>query len=124
VLRVSGLDHLVLNVSDARRSVEWYRTHLGLEPLRLAEFERGEVFFPSLRVTDTTIIDLLEVEPSGTNVDHFCIVVDGVDLDELATSGEFVVVDGPDQRWGARGEGRSLYVKDPDGNTVELRTYG
>jgi catechol 2,3-dioxygenase-like lactoylglutathione lyase family enzyme len=123
VPQVTGLDHIVLNVSDARRSAEWYRSQLGLEPLRLEEFGRGEVFFPSVRVNDSTIIDLLEVERSGVNVDHLCLVLDGADLDAMATSGAFDVVDGPDVRWGARGNGRSLYVKDPDGNTVELRTY-
>ena len=41
------------------------------------------------------------------------------DVDELAASGRFVVLDGPDERWGAQGVARSLYVRDPDGNVVE-----
>ena len=47
---VSGLDHVVLNVADVRRSVAWYRDRLGLPVERFDEWERGEVFFPSLRV--------------------------------------------------------------------------
>ena len=45
------------------------------------------------------------------------------DLDELAASGEFEVLDGPITRFGARGSGASLYIRDPDGTTIELRHY-
>jgi catechol 2,3-dioxygenase-like lactoylglutathione lyase family enzyme len=96
---------------------------LGLEPLRVEEWRRGEVPFASVRVDGTTIIDLLEGEVTGQNLDHLALVVDEVDLDELATSGRFDVITGPAGRWGAQGEGRSLYVRDPDGHVVELRTY-
>ena len=47
-----------------------------------------------------------------------------VDLDELADSGKFDVVRGVGRLWGAQGFGHGLYVADPDGNVVELRTYG
>ena len=124
MLRVRAFDHLVLNVGDVERSLAWYSGELGLEALRVDEWRAGKVFFPSVRVNDDTIIDLLQVDRSGNNVDHLCLVVDPIDLDELAASGRFDVVDGPGPRFGARGEGTSLYVRDPDGNTVELRHYG
>jgi len=76
-----------------------------------------------LRLDETTIIDLLRTERSGQNVDHVCLVIEPTDLDAIAASGRFDVVSGPDRRWGARGDGRSLYVLDPDGNVVELRHY-
>jgi catechol 2,3-dioxygenase-like lactoylglutathione lyase family enzyme len=120
---VSGLDHLVLNVADVRRSVAWYRDRLGIPVERFDEWERGEVFFPSLRIDEHTIIDLVEHERSGVNVDHLCLVLADADIDALAASGDFDVVDGPADLWGARGMGRSVYVADPDGNRVELRTY-
>lgn len=123
-VRVTGLDHLVLDVADTERSLAFYAGELGLAPLRVDEWRRGEVFFASVRVDDTTIIDLLEVAPSGRNVDHICLVVEEQDLQALADSGRFEVVDGPDQRFGAQGDGWSLYVRDPDGNVVELRHYG
>ena len=123
-VRVQAMDHVVLNVADTRRAVEWYGGVLGLEVLRFDEWERKEVFFPSVRVDAHTIIDLLEAPRTGSNVDHVCLVVDPAsDLDALAASGTFDVVDGPADRWGARGMGRSLYVRDPDQNVVELRTY-
>ena len=64
-MQVIGLDHIVVNVADTRRSMAWYCDELGLEPLRLDEWERGEVSFPSLRIDGSTIIDLLETERSG-----------------------------------------------------------
>jgi catechol 2,3-dioxygenase-like lactoylglutathione lyase family enzyme len=122
MVHVIGLDHVVLNVADVQRSVAWYRDELGLEVLRLDEFERGEVFFPSVRINERTIMDVLQNERSGQNVDHICLVVTD-DIDSLAASGRFDVVDGPDVRWGAQGDARALYVRDPDGNVVELRAY-
>ncbi len=89
----------------------------------------GTVFFPSLRVNAHTIIDLLpglDPETGDTpngRIDHICLVVEPLDLAALAASGRFEVLDGPDQRYGARGDGTSLYVRDPDGLTVELRHY-
>ena len=81
------------------------------------------MFFPSLRVSESTIIDLVAGQPSDGRLDHFCLVVDPIDLDAMAASGEFEVVDGPGPRFGARGDGTSLYVRDPDGAVVELRHY-
>jgi catechol 2,3-dioxygenase-like lactoylglutathione lyase family enzyme len=124
MVEVIGFDHVVFKVADTRRAVAWYHDRLGLEVLRLDEWERGEVLFVSVRIDATTIIDLLEVAPSGSNVDHVCVVVaPGTDLAAVAASGAFDVLDGPAVRWGAQGDGTSLYVRDPDGNVIELRAY-
>ena len=123
MVQARGIDHVVLNVADVERSVAWYVDRLGFEPLRLEEWRRGEVLFASVRLTDTFIIDLFANERSGDNVDHVCLVVDQLDLDALAASDEFDVVSGPSEVFGARGMGRSVYVRDPDGNVVELRNY-
>lgn len=121
-MRATGLDHIVLNVADARRSMAWYQEHLGLQPLRVEEWERGEAPFVSLRVDGATIIDLLEAERTGENMAHLCLVVDA-DLDAVAAAGQLTVLMGPADLFGARGIGRGLYVEDPDGNVVELRAY-
>ena len=122
-LRVTGLDHVVLNVADVERSLAFYCDELGLAPERVDEWRRGEILFPSVRVDAHTIIDLLAVARTGENADHLCLVVEPVDLEVVKASRRFEVVDGPATRFGARGNGTSLYVKDPDGNTVELRHY-
>jgi catechol 2,3-dioxygenase-like lactoylglutathione lyase family enzyme len=122
-IRVTGLDHIVLDVADVERSLAFYVDQLGLTPVRVDEWRRGEIFFPSVRVDPTTIIDLLAGEPTGENMNHFCLVIEPTDLDAVKADGGFDVVDGPDIRFGAQGNATSLYVRDPDGNTVELRHY-
>ncbi|MDT0449034.1 VOC family protein [Streptomyces hesseae] len=122
-MRVTAFDHLVLNVSDVERSLAFYTGPLGLEPVRVKEWRAGEAPFPSVRVSPTTIIDLVAHERGESNVDHLCLVVDPVDWHEVIASGTFIVTDGPGPRYGARGVAESIYVLDPDGNTIELRWY-
>jgi catechol 2,3-dioxygenase-like lactoylglutathione lyase family enzyme len=124
MVKVVGLDHIVLRVADVERSLAWYRDELGLEPERVDEWRRGEVLFPSVRIDGTTVVDLLKAERSGENMDHVCLVIAPEDLDALKASGRFDVVTGPSRVWGAQGDGLGLYVRDPDGNVVELRHYG
>src|SRR5438309_8107781 len=100
VLHVRGLDHIVLVVTDVERSVEWYRDTLGLEALRFDEWRAGAAPFPSVRVDEGTIIDILAGDRSGTNVDHLCLVLDPTDLHALAAGGRFEVIEGPVSRWG------------------------
>jgi catechol 2,3-dioxygenase-like lactoylglutathione lyase family enzyme len=124
MVKVTGLDHIVLMVADVERSAAWYHDKLGMELMRMEEWRRGEVPFPSLRLGPATILDLFAGERTGENLNHFAVVVDA-DLSEVLASGEFEVVgeDAPAERFGAQGQGLAIYVADPDGNTVELRTY-
>jgi len=123
MVRVVGFDHLVLVVTDVERALAFYTGELGLPGERVDEWRRGEAPFASVRVDEGTIIDLLPGQADGRNVDHLCLVIEAEDLDALAASGRFDVVSGPSRVFGARGYGVSVYVRDPDGNTVELRTY-
>ncbi|ARF57912.1 VOC family protein [Streptomyces gilvosporeus] len=122
-MRVKDFDHLVLNVQDLERSLDFYCGPLGLEPVRVAEWRAGKAPFPSVRVSPTTIIDLVDRPRGESNVDHICLVVDPLDWQEVIDSGTFTVLEGPVTRYGARGDAQSVYVADPDGNTVELRWY-
>lgn len=124
MLHVTGMDHIVLVVADVERSVAWYRDRLGLETLRFDEWKAGRVPFPSVRVDEGTIIDILAGARTGTNVDHLCLVIEPTDLAAVAAADDFDVVEGPVTRWGAQGDGTSIYVRDPDGHMVELRHYG
>ncbi len=125
MIEVTELDHIVLRVADVERSLAWYGSKLGLEGVRVEEFRRQEVFFPSLRIDEHTLIDLVGGEAptgAGGNLDHLCLVVAPGSLDEVDAEHGFEVVD-QGVRFGARGDADSKYVKDPDGNVVELRTY-
>ena len=120
-VRVTGLDHVVVCCSDVERSVTFYCDTLGLEPDRLDEWRRGEVPFPSVRITPTTLIDLFEKSPDGVNMDHFCLVIEPTDLDEIAAA--FPGSSRAEGLYGAQGYASSVYIADPDGNTIELRCY-
>jgi catechol 2,3-dioxygenase-like lactoylglutathione lyase family enzyme len=129
-VKISGFDHLVLAVADVERSIAWYRDVLGLEESRVDEWRRGEAPFPSVRINAESIIDLIPAPALATadttarNVDHICLVVDPTDLADWAKQAGLAIVDGPGPRFGAQGIGTSIYVQDPDDNTIELRYYG
>lgn len=122
-MRVHELDHIVLDVADVERSLAWYTEVLGLEGDRVEQWRTGAVPFPSVRVHAGCIIDLFARERTGENMNHLCLVVDRADVDAVVADPRLTVVDGPGRRYGARGDGWSVYVLDPDGNTVELRAY-
>ena len=129
-LKIIEMDHIVLNVSNVERSVAFYTGTLGLTGERLDEFRAGKVGFPSVRINEHTLIDLVQVEgqPGSTekNLNHFCLVSESTDLGELAADLKnegVVVVQEPVSRWGARGQATSIYIQDPDENEVEIRCY-
>ncbi|MFJ6379938.1 VOC family protein [Kitasatospora sp. NPDC092039] len=122
-MRVVAFDHLVLNVADVERSLAFYTGLLGLAPVRVDEWRAGRVSFPSVRVGPETIIDLAKGPRHESNVDHICLTVEPLDWQEVIDAGTFTVLEGPVPRYGARGTATSVYVQDPDGNTVELRWY-
>ena len=120
-MRVTGFDHIVLRCADVETALAFYCDKLGLVPERVDEWRRGEVLFPSVRIDATTVIDLLGAPRDGQNLDHFCLVIEPTDLDALAA--RFPGAVRADGLFGARGFASSVYLQDPDGNTIELRSY-
>jgi catechol 2,3-dioxygenase-like lactoylglutathione lyase family enzyme len=120
-----ALDHLVLVVADVEATLAWYGRFAGLEGVRVDEWRAGEAPFPSMRIDEGTIIDLVPgLDDAGArgHLDHFCLVVDRTGFTALAADPDLEIVDsGP--RFGARGQAESIYVRDPDGLLVEFRTY-
>jgi catechol 2,3-dioxygenase-like lactoylglutathione lyase family enzyme len=128
--RLLAIDHVVLRVVDAERMVGFYRDVLGCT----IERHREALGLIQLRA-GAALIDLVTVDgklgraggaPPGTegrNLDHFCLRIEPFDADALR---EHLVRHGcapgdVAQRFGADGEGPSLYVTDPEGNVVELK---
>ena len=127
-MKVRNVDHIALAVKDVNESLRFYTDILGLEPLRVDEFRKNEVPFPSVRVSKETIIDLFERPREGVadNADHFCLIIEDEDMEALSADlrGKGVEIQQDViRRWGALGYGLSIYIKDPDGNTVELKSY-
>ena len=120
-MKVVGFDHVVLNTLNIEALLAFYCDELGLEAVRVDEWRRGEVLFPSVRVTAETLIDLFPAERTGENLGHICLVIEPTDLDALAA--RFPNAHRADGLFGAQGYASSVYVEDPDGNTIELRFY-
>lgn len=140
------LDHVVLWVEDPLRSIAFFVDVVGLRPVRVDEFREGKAPFPSVRISDDTIVDLMPriaapmldgiagaIAPSaarsaGHTVNHVCIAMSELEFEALRLRLEQngVAVGGFMQRsFGAKGPAeRTFYFSDPDGNVLEARYYG
>ena len=129
-INIAGIDHVVLRVDDLDTMIRFYKTVLGCR----LERGPGDALLAQLRAGHS-LIDLVDAKGSlgkaggapadhaAPNMDHVCLLVEpwdepailgqldahGVDYGEVAN------------RYGATGQGPSVYLKDPEGNTVELK---
>lgn len=119
---IKGLDHVVLRVADMERALRFYR-----DVLRCPEERRVDsIGLVQLRA-GASLIDLVPAGPAGEarpgNMDHFCLRIEPFDAEALRDylRSRGVAVGDVARRYGAEGNGPSLYIEDPDGNTVELK---
>ena len=130
MLHIREIDHLVLRVQDVEKMVRFYGEVLGCpvhrvdEKIRLVQLRAGR-----------GLIDLIPVDSElgraggaapgreGRNLDHFCLRVDPWDAEAIRAHlrAHGVEPGAVAQRFGAEGQGPSLYLTDPDGNTVERK---
>lgn len=125
-LRVKGLDHVVLRVADMDRAIAFYEQVLGLH----VERRLSEIGLVQLRA-GSAMIDLVPQKegeaPSGNgngrNMDHYAVQIESMDAEALSAHLRRHGVDPGEvrRRYGAEGYGSSIYITDPDGNTVELK---
>jgi catechol 2,3-dioxygenase-like lactoylglutathione lyase family enzyme len=119
MLKLRGIDHVVLRVRDIDVMRRFYCEVLGAEHV----IYRPEFGMSHLRVGDA-MIDLVKREaPSGVNMDHLCLRVGEFDPEKLVSylKEKGVAVGQVRNRFGAEGNGVSIYLTDPEGNTVELK---
>ncbi len=118
--RIRHLDHVVLRVRDMDRAIAFYTEVLGCREERRLE----EIGLVQLRA-GASLIDLVpgDPEPSGANMDHFALRITPFDEDGLRAHlvEHGIETEGALPRYGAEGTGPSVYIRDPDGNTVELK---
>ena len=130
MIRPRAIDHLVLRIVDLDRMLRFYVDVLGCtlerrqDALGLVQLRAGH-----------SLIDLVPVDgplgraggappgPQGRNLDHFCLRVEPFEEAALRAhlAAHGVAAGAVEQRYGAEGEGPSLYVTDPEGNVVELK---
>lgn len=122
-MEISALDHVVLKVSDVEGSLRWYHEMFGLPIESLDEWRAGTRPFASLRISPSTIIDLIAGEIDGVNVDHLALVTDRAGFDRFVDDHAELIEMGPKSLSGAQGQGDGVYLRDPDGHRIELRTY-
>ena len=124
------IDHVVLEVTDPERSAAFYEEVVGLAPVRLAEFRAGSVKFPSMRIDETSLIDLFPRSmwrgPAAHNPNHLCLATTTAALAQLRgrlAARSIAITRADDHNFGALGFGRSIYFDDPDGISIEVRDY-
>lgn len=119
---LQDLDHVVLRCADPARMEKFYTDVLGsvverrLEAIGLVQMRVGR-----------SLIDLVpggDASNPTPNVDHVCLGIDATDVDAVhayLVERGVEIAGGPMRVYGARGTGTSIYIRDPERNTVELK---
>jgi len=134
------IDHVVLWVDNPTKSLDFYVDIMGMRPVRLQDFEKGTASFPSVRLNDSTILDLMSRDmlsgvqdftggsnAGGAPINHLCFSMNAEDYSALRArllAQEIELTSGGEGAFGARGLAQSSeYFSDPDGNVIEIRHY-
>ena len=121
---IVGIDHVVLRVSDIDRSLAFYCGALGCTVERRVESARIHQLRAGRSLIDLIDANAADANPaSGRNMDHFALRIEPFDEAAIrAHLGRHGIEAGKvATRYGAEGDGPSIYIADPDGNTVELK---
>lgn len=132
MLEVAGIDHIVLRTDKLQSMLEFYQGILGCDIERETPADIG---LTQLRAGNA-LIDLVTIDSrlgrmgggavanTENNVDHFCLQLKAISEEEIRAHLEShgIAVGEFGERYGAEGLGQSVYIKDPQGNTVELRS--
>lgn len=130
VLNIKQVDHLVLRTVDVEAMMAFYVDVIGCtvektqKEAGLYQLRAGSSLIDLMLVAERPDkIDGVTLEKEDRNLDHFCLSIDPFDTDEVMrylTSKE-IDPGKVESRYGAEGDGPSIYVTDPEGNVVELK---
>jgi glyoxylase I family protein len=130
MFKIKQLDHLVLRVRDIDKIIAFYTEVLGCA----VERSRPDIGLYQLRA-GASLIDLVPVNgklgamggaapgEQGRNLDHFCLQIEPFDAEAITAHLREHGIDAGEvqSRYGAQGDGPSLYIQDPEHNVVELK---
>ena len=132
-VKVNGLDHLVINVTDVVRSVAWYSRILGME---VKVFDPGKGKTPrtslvfgnqkiNVRPCDADKVDWFTADHEAAGSDDLCFLTSTTPDEVVAhlKANGVKIEEGPVAKQGARGTLRSVYCRDPDGSLIEISSY-
>ena len=132
-VKVHSLDHLVINVSDVARAVEWYRKVLGME-VKIFDAGQGKpprtsLIFGNQRINvrprDADKVEWFTADHETAGSDDLCFLTSSTPdqvVAHLKACG-VAIAEGPVRKQGARGALRSVYCRDPDGSLIEISSY-
>jgi glyoxylase I family protein len=123
-IKIAEIDHVVFRCRDQRRMLDFYTRLLGMVEERRIE----QIGLVQLRA-GRSMIDLVPAQPdekneAPKNVDHVCLGIETTDMAEIARhlkESAVEVIGEPAMRYGAHGMGPSIYLRDPEGNVIELK---
>jgi len=132
-VKVFALDHLVINVTDVRRSAEWYQRILGME-IRTFDMSAGRapvtsLFFGQQRINvrprDASKVEWFTADHEAAGSDDLCFLTTSTPDEVVAhlRAQDVAIEVGPIDRMGAHGTIRSVYCRDPDGSLIEISSY-
>jgi catechol 2,3-dioxygenase-like lactoylglutathione lyase family enzyme len=132
-VKVSAIDHVVINVRDVARSTQWYQKVLGME-VRVFDPGPGKTPRTSLHFGDQKInvrpldadkVEWFTADHETAGSDDFCFLTSSTPEQVAAhlKAQGVAIEEGPVTKQGARGALRSVYCRDPDGSLIEISSY-
>jgi catechol 2,3-dioxygenase-like lactoylglutathione lyase family enzyme len=132
-VKVSALDHIVINVSDVARTAQWYRNILGME-IRVFDPGHGKTKRTSLMFGDQKInvrprdadkVEWFTADHEMAGSDDLCFLTSSTPDEVVAhlMANGVAIEEGPTKKQGARGTLLSVYCRDPDGSLIEISSY-
>ncbi len=125
-MKVDRIDHLVLTVKDIENTVEFYTSVMGMEKIQFGE---GRIALSFGQQKINLHEQGNEFEPKASHVKagsaDLCFIIDtplSEAINQISAKG-VQIIEGPVQRTGALGKINSAYLRDPDGNLIEISNY-
>jgi catechol 2,3-dioxygenase-like lactoylglutathione lyase family enzyme len=132
-VKVSAIDHIVINVRDVAHTAEWYRRTLGMEvrvfdpgagksPRTTLVFGKQKI---NVRPLGADKVEWFTADHEAAGSDDLCFLTSSTPEQVVAhlNASGVAIEEGPVNKQGAHGTLRSVYCRDPDGSLIEISSY-